>query len=125
MKKMSGMILVAVFTLFLAGQSFAQSETTVDKQDPQKKATKTESPCKFADKNSNGVCDKFEAGGKDGKGEKFKDANGDGICDNHGEAINAKGKKDCTGHSTGKCAGHANQTGCKGPCGSKHDPGKK
>lgn len=125
MKKMSGMILVAVFTLFLAGQSFAQSETTVDKQDPQKNTTKTESPCKFVDNNSNGVCDKFEAGGKDGKCEKYTDANGDGKCDRRGEATNAKGKKDCISNCSGQCIGHGNHTGCKSPCGSKQGPGKK
>jgi len=132
---MSGFILATVFTVFIAGQSFGQSDSTGNK-DVKQVTAKNVNCGKFVDNNKNGVCDNFESRGVDGKGMNFVDANGDGICDHKADCTGpCKGNKNCCkGNQTccgkGPCEGdkgmgNKHRKGCAGPCGSKQNPDKK
>ena len=129
MKKATGFILAAVFTVFFAGQAFTQNAEKTSTPNETKQTTETTvTKAKFVDANNNGVCDHFEARNKDGKCAKFVDANGDGICDN---CANCKGKcqgnQACCGKGNcqGKGMGYKHRNGCGGPCGQKQNPEKK
>ena len=129
MKKVNGFILTAALTLFFAGQAFTQSADNTSAAKETKQATTTTATTgKFVDANNNGICDHFEARGKDGKCTNFVDANGDGICDHCADCKGkCQGNQNCCGK--GKCDGKgmANQhrNGCGGPCGQKQNPDKK
>lgn len=125
MKKLSGLILTFVFILFLSAQGFAQSEVTSGKSEPVKQTT-TVKPGTFVDKDGNGICDNYEAGGKNAKGANFVDANGDGICDRRGDGTMTKCKQNCCNQQP--CAGKGKgpkHPNCPGPCGKQQTPDKK
>jgi hypothetical protein len=132
MKKLSGLILTALFMAFFAGQALAQTATTTKDDQPVKEATSATQNCgKFVDNDKNGVCDNYEKGGKDGKGANFVDANGDGVCDHNPDCM---GK--CNGQA-GCCKGQQNsgqkpkeencqhRHSCAGQCLDQKSPEKK
>jgi hypothetical protein len=132
MKKLSGIILTAAFTALFAGQVFSQNETTVKDDQQVKQTTATAQTCsKMVDNDKNGVCDNYEARGKDGKGANFVDANGDGICDHNpdckgtcnGKEGCCKGQQNC-GQKT-KEEGCQHRHSCAGQCAGQKTPEKK
>ena len=118
MKRLSGIILMAAFMLFVIGQASAQNATTpsADKQE-------TKQNCgKFVDNNKDGVCDNYAAKNNDGKGANYVDANGDGICDHRADGTACKGNGNCCKQNCQNM-----QNCCKGPnnCGQAKGAGMK
>ena len=120
MKKMNGVFIAALLTLFVAGQVFAQTEVKEEKKADPPKSEQTVTPGKFVDKDGDGVCDHFKARQESGQGRNFVDADGDGVCDHRED--NAPCMK-AKGNCCGKGAGHRYRHG-NGPCKGNQAPGK-
>jgi hypothetical protein len=113
MKRVSGIMMILVFTAFFAIQGFTQAPVVAKAQAEKQKTNLQQYPAcgKFVDKNSNGICDNYEARGNNGHGRNFTDKNGDGKCDNCQSACQGKGNGNCCGKGNGN-AGAGN--GCCG-----------
>lgn len=129
MKKVSGFILVFLFTLLLAGQGFAQTEAKVSKDEAKVAKTTSSEIGKFVDSDGDGKCDHSEIRGiSKSINCQFVDANKDGTCDHFTEGKCSKGNLNCCkGQGTNclKGTGAKNHPGCIGPCGNKNGPDKK
>jgi hypothetical protein len=131
MKKLSGLILTALFLAFFSGQALAQSATTTKDDQTIKQPTANQNCGKFVDNDKNGVCDNYEARGKDGKGANFVDANGDGVCDHNpdckgkcnGQAGCCKGQQNCGQKKAEQGCQHRHS--CSGQCVGQKSPEKK
>jgi hypothetical protein len=137
MKKLSGIILMTAFMLFLTSQVIAQSTTG-----PVATIGGTNKECpKFVDNNKDGICDNYTAKADGGKGVNYVDANMDGICDHRADSTFCKGngngcKQNCQNMQNcnkgqGNCCGQAKGMGarhgncCARQCPAQNPPEKK
>lgn len=103
------------FMLFSITQGAAQDKAAVNAQKEAGISQTIENPTpgKFIDKDKDGVCDNFQSGIKNGRGQNFVDKDGDGACDNRGtlgkKNINLRGcgmgYQHRRGHGKGTCCG--------------------
>jgi hypothetical protein len=109
MKTIIKFLFVATLGVFVFSQGFSQENASGSTD---KATTQAIAQGKFVDANKDGVCDNYQAKGKDNRCANFVDKDGNGVCDN------------CPGNSAGKknanCQGNQYRHGCgQGPCHGK------
>jgi hypothetical protein len=118
MKTYLKLFVVATLSLFFFGQRGFTQSTEKSVQD--NLATGTTIQGKFVDKDNDGVCDNYEAKGKNARCANYVDKDGNGVCDNCGKGSGSYMKVNCQGHQHGKGCGEGQANCCgRGPCQGK------